>query len=159
LSLLREIQEAAVDPAAAPLKFAIEIEEQDPTAGDVGPGARPVPEDRVSQIFNTYIMGAAQNVAVGSPAAVQHAQQIQSGDIESLRRILAGQGIQDADLDELEGAIKADPAPSAGEAMGKRVSGWFGKMLSKAGTGAWKVGTSAAAELLTAALKAYYGLE
>ena len=31
-------------------------------------------------------------------------------------------------------------------------------MVSKAASGAWKVGTAAGAELLVAAIKAYYGL-
>jgi hypothetical protein len=141
------------------LKFSLEIEEQEPGAGDGAPGAKPLPEERVSQIFNTFIMGAAQNVAVGSPAAVQHAQQIQAGDLVALRRVLAAQGVQEADLDDLEGAIKEDPAPRAGEPLGRRVSSWLANMLSKAGAGAWNVGTSAAGQLLTAALKAYYGLE
>src|SRR5437588_98914 len=41
------------------LKFALEIERVAPAAGEVSPGAKPVPDERVSQIFNTYIMGGA----------------------------------------------------------------------------------------------------
>jgi hypothetical protein len=66
------------------LKFALEIEQQNPAAGEVLPGTTPVPEEKVGQIFNTYIMGGAQNVAVGSPGAVQHAQQLQPGDLAGL---------------------------------------------------------------------------
>jgi hypothetical protein len=142
------------------LKFALEIEQQNPDAGDVPPGAAPpVPIERTRQIFNTFIMGGAQNVAVGSPAAVQHAQQLQAGDLAALTRFLAAQGVQEAELRELESAIGADPAPRAGKPWGKRVSGWLGTMMSKAGTGTWKIATSAAGEVLTAALKAYYGLQ
>jgi hypothetical protein len=140
------------------LKFALEIEQQNPAAGEVSPGTKPVAEERVAQIFNTYIMGAAQNVAVGSPGAVQHAQQIQAGDMPGLKRFLADQGVQPTDLAELEGAIAGDPKPGAGQPLGRRVTGWMGTMFSKAASGAWKVGTSSAADLLTAALKAYYGL-
>ena len=140
------------------LKFAIEIEQQNPAAGDAQLGTKPVPEERVAQIFHTYIMGGAQNVAVGSPGAVQHAQQLQVGDVPALKHFLAEQGIEPADLVEMENAIAADPKPKAGEPLGRRVAGWMGTMVSKAASGAWKIGTSSAAELLTAALKAYYGL-
>ncbi len=103
-------------------------------------------------------MGGAQNVAVGSPAAMQHAQAIQAGNTEALKRFLTEQGVAAADLSELEAAIAADPAPKGDQPLGRRVSTWLGKMLTKAASGAWKVGTSAAADVLTAALKAYYGL-
>jgi hypothetical protein len=140
------------------LKFALEIEQQNPAAGDVAPGTRPVPEERVAQIFHTYIMGGAQNVAVGSPGAVQHAQQLQVGDLEGLKRFLADHGVQTTDLAELESAIAEDPKPKAGEPLGRRVASWMGTMISKAASGAWKIGISAATEILSAALKAYYGL-
>jgi hypothetical protein len=39
-----------------------------------------------------------------------------------------------------------------------RVAGRMGTMVAKAASGAWKVGTAAAADLLTAAVKSYYGL-
>jgi len=140
------------------LKFALEIEERNPEAGDAPPGSKPVPTESVSQIFNTFILGA-QNVAVGSAGAVQHAQQLQVGDIAALRRFLTEHGVPAPDVAELEKAI-ADDGPSApGEpSFGKRVTGWLGTMLSKAGSGVWKISTGAAADLLTAALKAYYGL-
>jgi len=139
------------------LQFALEIEQQAPTAGEVSPGTKPVPDERVAQIFNTYIMGGAQNVALGNRAAVQHAQQIQAGNADALKRFLRDQGVETADLAELETAIARDPAPK-GERFGKRVSAWVGKMVSKAASGVWDVGTKAAVEVVTTALKAYYDL-
>ena len=66
-------------------------EEQAAAAGEVSPGAKPVPEERVSQIFTTIIMGGAQNAAVGNSSVVQSAQQIQAGNMEALRRFLGDQ--------------------------------------------------------------------
>jgi hypothetical protein len=141
------------------LKFALEIEAQSPEAGDVNPGSDPaVAPERVGNIFNTYIMGGAQNVAVGSPSAVQHAQQLQVGDVAGLKRFLAEQGVQPDDVAELESAIATDSKPVVGEPFGARVGGWIGKMTAKAATGVWKIGTSTAAEVLTAAIKSHYGL-
>jgi hypothetical protein len=139
------------------LKFALEIEREAPSAGEVSPGAKPVPDERVSQIFNTFIMGGAQNVAVGS-TAVQYAQMIQAGNADALKRFLTQQGIGAVDIAELDEALAEDIAPEPNQPFGRRVSTWLGKMVAKSASGAWKVGTSAAADLLTAALKAYYGL-
>jgi len=140
------------------LKFALEIEEEAPAAGETSPGTKPVPDARVAQIFNTFIMGGAQNVAVGSPAAVQHAQQIQAGDLNALKRFLIDRGLEEGDVAELEAAIGEDPPSKRDQPLGKRVSVWLGNMATKAASGAWKAGTAAASDLLTAAVKAYYGL-
>jgi hypothetical protein len=140
------------------LKFALEIEERHPVAGDAAPGSKPVPPESVSQIFNTFIMGNAQNVAVASAGAVQRAQQLQAGDVVALRRFLTEQGVPALDVAELENAIAADGPPTIGKPFGERVSGWLRTMMSKARSGAWKIGTAAAGDLLTAALKAHHGL-
>jgi hypothetical protein len=109
------------------LRFVLEIEEQEPSAGEVQPGTKP-------------------------------AQQIQTGDLAGLKRFLAEHGVEAGDLDELESAISKDPTPKPEEPLGKRVTGWTAKMLSKAASGAWNVGSSAAGDILAAAVKAYYGL-
>jgi hypothetical protein len=141
------------------LKFALEIEEQAPTAGDASPGTKPLlSEERVAQMFTTIVMGGVQNLAVSSAGSVQHAQQIQAGDLAALKQFLSQQGIEPIDLADLEAAIDKDPKPKTGSPFGKRVAAWMGTMVTKAALGAWKVGSSAAAELLTAAIKAYYGL-
>jgi len=55
------------------LNFALEIEEQAPAAGEAAPNANPLPQERVSHIFNTYISGNVQNLANASPGANQSA--------------------------------------------------------------------------------------
>jgi len=140
------------------LKFVLEIEEQAPDAGEVAPGSQPVPVERVGQIFNTYVMGGAQNVAVGSPGSSQHVQQVVAGDMGALRQFLGKHGVEAADIAELERAIAEDGTAKTGQPLGKRVSGWIGNMVSKAVSGAWNIATSSAADVLTAAVRAYYGL-
>src|SRR5205809_1659478 len=83
------------------LQFALEIEQQAPDAGDAAPGTKPVPDERVSQIFNVTVMGGVQNLAVSSAGAIQHAQQIQAGDLVALQRFLAQQAIDPKDIAEL----------------------------------------------------------
>ncbi len=51
------------------LNFVLEIEAEAPEAGEAATNSNPVPQDRVQQIFNTYITGNVQNVANASPGA------------------------------------------------------------------------------------------
>lgn len=55
------------------LNFVLEIEAEAPEAGEAPANSSPVPQDRVQQIFNTYITGNVQNLANASPGACQNA--------------------------------------------------------------------------------------
>ena len=55
------------------LSFVLEIESEAPNAGEAPINSNPVPQERVHQIFNTYIAGNVQNVATGSSDFEQHA--------------------------------------------------------------------------------------
>ena len=44
---------------------ALEIEATNPDAGEATPDAKPIPEERVSQIFNNYVFGNVGSVASG----------------------------------------------------------------------------------------------
>jgi len=48
------------------LNFVLEIESEAPDAGEAPINSNPVPQEKVHQIFNTYITGNVQNVATGS---------------------------------------------------------------------------------------------
>lgn len=60
------------------LNFVLEIEAQDPSAGEAAVNSIPVPEDKVNQIFNTVINGSVQNVATGSHSFKQHANKTEA---------------------------------------------------------------------------------
>lgn len=55
------------------LNFCLEIESAAPDAGEALLNHPPLPQERVSQVFNTYISGNVQNVATGSSDFVQTA--------------------------------------------------------------------------------------
>lgn len=55
------------------LNFCLEIEAENPEAGDAPLNSNPVSQEKVSQIFNTYISGNVQNVAHGNTHANQSA--------------------------------------------------------------------------------------
>ena len=70
---------------------------------------------------------------------------------------LREQGIEEDDLQELSDAIALEPEVS-GDNFGPRVGAWLGGMLTKASTSAWQAGIEVASNLLTNALKGYYGM-
>lgn len=55
------------------LNFVLEIEAESPDAGEALINSNPVPQEKIHQIFNTYISGDVQNVATGSSDFQQHA--------------------------------------------------------------------------------------
>ena len=58
------------------LSFVLEIESEAPDAGEAPINSNPVPQERVHQIFNTYITGDVQNIATGSSDFEQKAKKI-----------------------------------------------------------------------------------
>lgn len=55
------------------LNFVLEIEAESPDAGEAPVNSNPVPQEKVHQIFNTYITGSVQNVSTGSSNVSQNA--------------------------------------------------------------------------------------
>jgi|GEM_PF-1375841 hypothetical protein len=56
------------------LDFALEIEAENPNAGDIEMNSNPIDQNKITQIFNTTINGNVQNVATGSSDFTQNAQ-------------------------------------------------------------------------------------
>lgn len=140
------------------LNFALEIEASNPDAGEATPEITPVPKETVSQIFNSYIYGNVGNVATGHEIQQTATLNVQQGDFRSLAAFLRERGVDGDDVAALEHAFKSDPAPSRGEPFGNRVSAWLGTMVQKSAEGSLKIAASVASNLLTGAIKAYYGI-
>lgn len=83
---------------------------------------------------------------------------VQKGDFNALSDFLSRKGISTEDIEELKSAIAGDPKPTS-RTLGEKVGAWFGKMLSKAASGAWTIGVDVATNLLASAIWAYYGIK
>jgi hypothetical protein len=59
------------------LNFVLEIEVEAPDAGEAPVNSNPVPQEKVHQIFNTYISGNVQNLATASTDVRQYAKVIE----------------------------------------------------------------------------------
>lgn len=62
------------------LNFALEIEAESPGAGEAPADSMPVPQEKVNQIFNTYITGNVQNLATGNTSASQVTSTAENSD-------------------------------------------------------------------------------
>jgi len=138
------------------LDFVLEIESEAPDAGEAKPGTTPIPEEKVTQIFNTNIMGGSNIIAGSIEQVIQH--HVLPGNLDSLRKYLSSLGVATDDVRELEAAIRQDEAPTDPKHFGATVSSWIGKMVTKAASGTWNVTTKAGGDLLWKALCLYYGL-
>ncbi len=104
------------------LSFALEIEEENPEAGEASPGEEPpVSRDKVEQIFNTIILGGTNIVASGSDNIIADFTQV-VGDWSSLQETLDLLGVPGPDIDALKSAIEKD-----GEELppGEAVKSWL----------------------------------
>jgi hypothetical protein len=130
------------------LEFTLEIEVENPEAGEATPGgAPPVPLARADIIFNTTIYGG--NVAVGTNPTVQVVQ----GDLGSLMTYLEAQSVEQADRAALEAALAEDKGT-----LGERVKGWLGEMAAKTVSVSGAVAEKAAIGVIAAAVLKYLGI-
>ena len=114
---------------------------------------------RVSMMFNDAIFGDNATILIGDRNQQTVTNQIVKGDFETLKSLLKERNVPPTDIDELRSAIEADANSEDVKAkrFGPRVRGWIKSMLSKAVDTSWQVEIGIASNLLTDALKAYYG--
>jgi hypothetical protein len=142
------------------LSFVLEVESQDPDAGEASSKDIPIPKEKVNQIYQTYILGNVGNVSAGGINVSQVSfLEVTENDIATLLDFLRTLKISDDDIKDMQTAIEKDGKPNDSNSLGKNVSIWLGKMVSKAASGVWKVSSSVAADVLSKAILKYYGIE
>lgn len=144
----------------AVLGFAIDIQRESPDAGESPVGApRPISEERVTQIFNTNIIGSVGNVANGGSAFQQTATVgVQPGDWEVFASYLKSVGI----ADEVGPALKADldSIREAGpEAATPKASSLIGRLVGRAATSGSSVAVEVIATGIAKAVAGYLGFQ
>jgi len=142
------------------LSFVLEVESEDPTAGEAEINKPPIPQERVTQIFNTTINGSVGNLAEGSSHFSQSLQVgVTPGDMESLQQYLKSLGLPADEAQELETAIQADETHSKQKELGKSVTGWLGALMTKIAKGIAPTLKGVETNLITKAVLMYYGIE
>lgn len=141
------------------LNFALEIESQLPTGNNSDPDPTAIPNQRVTQIFNTVVMGDKNAIAAGNVSGtVASLSDLNVGDFKALRALLQEHGIEAEDVDDLEVAVEADRANAKSKGIGPKVGEWIGRVVAKAASGALNIPAAVAAQLITGALNRYYGI-
>ena len=143
------------------LSFVLKIEREIPPAraNDDMAIAEILPS-HVEHHFHTTIIGDVSQLAVGSGAQQNMTlTQIAAGDTAGLRARLAELKVPDHDVNALELALAEDRASGTTGAVGEKTTGWLGRMVMKAGSGVWKVGSDVAANTLTSLIQQYLGLK
>ena len=115
------------------LDFVLELQEQGVNPDE--PNSTATDEDLVRGAVVNHIYGNNNTVAIGDQIS-QKVSLVQRGDINSLIEQLREYEVPSEDLEELRDAISAEPEVTSGN-LGPRVSGWLGKMTTKALSGAW----------------------
>lgn len=91
------------------LNFVLEIEAENPSAGEAALNSNPLPMEKVNQIFNTYITGTVQNLAPGSSNFQQTATYAEQGNTEVFSQLLEaikGAGLQSEASRSVEVAVE-----------------------------------------------------
>ncbi|EOC3062664.1 hypothetical protein ACINJI_004387 [Cronobacter dublinensis] len=113
-----------------------------------------------SSLFSKSIFGDNTVINMGHSNSFTITNNLAKNDIDALKKHLIAEGVTDADAHELEVAINSDgPIAPRSRNYGSAVSHWFSGMISKAASGAAGMGVTATTELLSSALKKFYGLD
>jgi hypothetical protein len=109
------------------LQFAIDIEAENPEAGEAAPGDVPIEERLVTQIFHTTILGDNNSVATAGGDVTQNVST--TIDIAGLEAALRGLGVEDEERSALILGVREDE--SEGSAMpGPRSKAWLARLQS-----------------------------
>jgi hypothetical protein len=141
------------------LGFAIDLERESPDAGEMPIGSRPtVSPEKMTQIFNTNIVGNVGNVSNAGTSVSQSAViEVMPGDWQSLQRRLTELGLSHQDIEGLQADL--DRARASDSASKSQTAGsWIGRLTGKAAAGAAGIGVEVAAAGIAKAVAAYLGL-
>lgn len=155
LNLMRAWQVVPVTALASTLsgirdrvvQFALDLETENPAAGEAAPGEQPIPPQRVSQIFNQHFYGSHTTFAAAGRDLDQRVASV-SLTIQGLESAMQGFGIGDADRRTLIEAVQCD-AEETNERPGPRTTSWIDRLRS----GAISVGEGVTTQTAVAVLK------
>ncbi|WP_131868598.1 MULTISPECIES: hypothetical protein [unclassified Bradyrhizobium] len=156
------IQEIVQTVRARILELTIELEKRVPDAIEVTlqqviSSKTPETAAAVTQIFNQTVYGNVTHVTATDGAQVALA--IVAGDSVSMVSELAKAGLPDGAAKEITDIVASEGPPTADKPLGPKALEWIKRNAPKAASGAWKIGSAIATDLLKEAALKYYGLK
>ena len=142
------------------LSFALDIENENPDAGEAVPGSDPpVDRDRVAQIFQTTIYGGSNVVASGSGNVIRDFENIGGGDRDQLIESMRELGIPEEDLGALGEALDEDASdPEQDGPLGRRTQEWVAAINRRCASGAIQLANGVTGSVLGTMVMQYAGL-
>ena len=141
------------------LEFALRLEKEAPAAGEPDQPGSEVSKAKVTHLYQTIIHGGVVgNVATGSHATQMTGNiRVEKGDLGALKKTLSEWGIPESDINELEGALKTDPA-DVPLAQKPKTTAWLSKIYQKTVTGGMKLGGGVGIDLIAQVIGQYLGI-
>ena len=136
------------------LDFVLKLQEQFPELTESNERIGDIPVEQTDRIFNVYISGSQNVVAVGTNITQNVQQEVSPNDISSLLSYLKSIGVPEADTQELKEAVEEDGPAEESAGFGPRVRDWLGK---KTAEGALNATLSGIALTAAKAVAQYYG--
>ena len=140
------------------LSMVLDIEIENPMAGELPSSALPISEDKVAHIFNTNIYGGqVGNVAAGSSGVTQQVgDQVVAGDLVSLKKYLSSIGVTEPENAALVAALEEDQVSGAG--LGARVSEWLSNLRKRVNVVGGDIAKQSLAGIAAQAVLVYLGI-
>ena len=138
------------------LDFSIAIGKENPTAGEDSISDSLIKPTKVTQIFETTVLGGYANV-IGTTQESHINIEVRSNDLSSLEKHLQEIKVPKRSIAELKEILNNESHPTTSERVGPRVNHWIAKMVTKAAEGSWKVSIAVASKLLADAISKFYG--
>ncbi len=139
------------------LEFALEVKKILPPDDGLSKSEVHKVSHQVSDAFQGAIFGDNATIQIGSGHNATIHNSVVKNDLESLKSVLRGAGVEEKDLVSLGNAVAADGDISGQKSLGHSVRSWMARLLAKAAEGSWTIGVGAAGNLLASALGAFYG--
>ena len=140
------------------LSMVLDIEMENPAAGEIAGSAQPISENKVAHIFNTNIYGGqVGNVAAGSSGVTQQVgDQVVAGDLVSLEKYLSSIGVTAPENAALLAALEEDQV--SGPRLGTRVSEWLANLRKRVNVVGGDIAKQSLAGMAAQAVLAYLGI-
>lgn len=111
----------------------------------------------VDKILSTTIIGNNNVVLSGDNNTQNVSITVKKEDLKSFVKLLEKYNVEKEDINEITDVLKDEKPDYEKRDLGPKAKTWLTKMLSKAIQGTWDIAAGIAANLLTNALRSYYG--
>ena len=146
---------------AKTLDFALKLEKQVPVAagisvGKTGGAITSIEQENIKHLTQQIFYGDVTNILANSGSAVM--LNVVKGDTSSLAKALEAAGIPSGEAEELAEIANQEAPQNEMQPLGTNVQEWLRNKLKGGAVEAWGIGKSVARQVISEALKQYYGL-